>query len=98
MSMICLVTDLRFAYQHSHKLSEARSKTEGGKQGIHFFIKEDELLAYGRTDKELCERQHIYNVMSRVRFQLTTGLAANDLHMPWPPAAKPGEHSSDKGV
>ncbi|ETP52249.1 hypothetical protein F442_02701, partial [Phytophthora nicotianae P10297] len=63
MSMICLVTDLRFAYQHSHKLSEARSKTEGGKQGIHFFIKEDELLAYGRTDKELCERQHIYNVM-----------------------------------
>ncbi|ETM98626.1 hypothetical protein PPTG_24578 [Phytophthora nicotianae INRA-310] len=76
----------------------SRSKTEGGKQGIDFFNREDVLLAYGRTDKELCERQHIYNVMSRVRFELMNGFVANDLHMPWPPAAKRGEHSADKGV
>ncbi|KAE8956309.1 hypothetical protein PR002_g31513, partial [Phytophthora rubi] len=47
-----------------HNYIKPGCKLKGGAQGVDFFNGEDELLAYIRSDTELCERLSISNVRS----------------------------------
>ncbi|KAE8897568.1 hypothetical protein PF003_g18266 [Phytophthora fragariae] len=51
--------------QIHHNYIKPGCKLKGGAQGVDFFNGEDELLAYIRSDTELCERLSISNVAVR---------------------------------
>ncbi|KAE8894550.1 hypothetical protein PF003_g21410 [Phytophthora fragariae] len=51
--------------QIHHNYIKPGCKLKGGAQGVEFFNGEDELLAYIRSDTELCERLSISNVAVR---------------------------------
>ncbi|KAE9315206.1 hypothetical protein PR003_g19047 [Phytophthora rubi] len=52
--------------QIHHNYLKPGCKLRRGKRGVDYFNGEDELLAYIRTEKELCARLGISNVMSTV--------------------------------
>ncbi|KAG1710084.1 hypothetical protein DVH05_017091 [Phytophthora capsici] len=73
--------------QIHHNYLKPESKIRGGKRGTDYFNGEDELLAYVRSDTELCARLNIANVWVRPpsqAIQSTIGVAAPDSPTPVP--------------
>ncbi|KAE9099851.1 hypothetical protein PF007_g15732, partial [Phytophthora fragariae] len=56
-------TGIQIQDEHFHNYVKPGRKLRGGKQGEDFFNGEDELLAYVRSDKALCARLKIPNVV-----------------------------------
>ncbi|KAE9326885.1 hypothetical protein PR003_g16146, partial [Phytophthora rubi] len=79
--------------QIHHNYVKPGRKLRGGKQGEDFFNGEDELLAYVRSNKALCARLKISNVMVRsnqnaIRITVVQDPPAR----PTPPAPKPSSN------
>ncbi|KAG3095736.1 hypothetical protein PI124_g8245 [Phytophthora idaei] len=55
--------------QIHHNYVKPGRRVRGGRQGVGFFNGEDELLAYVRTDVELCNRLKMSNDMVRPQYQ-----------------------------
>ncbi|KAG1696765.1 hypothetical protein DVH05_017986 [Phytophthora capsici] len=74
-------------FQIHHNYLKPGSKIKGGKRGMDYFNGEEELLAYVRSDTELCARLNIANVWVRPpsqAIQSTRGVAAPDSPTPVP--------------
>ncbi|OWY93649.1 hypothetical protein PHMEG_00036879 [Phytophthora megakarya] len=59
--------------QIHHNCLKPGSRLKTAKRGVGVFNGEDELLAYVRMNKELCDRLHIVNVIVRPRTQAKYG-------------------------
>ncbi|KAI9992119.1 hypothetical protein PInf_017503 [Phytophthora infestans] len=57
----------------SHNYVKPGRKVRGGKQGVDYFGREDALLGYVRSDKELCAKPHISSVIVRPKGRATVG-------------------------
>ncbi|KAE9155296.1 hypothetical protein PF004_g32745 [Phytophthora fragariae] len=63
--------------QIHHNYIKPGCKLKGGAQGVDFYNGEDELLAYIRSDTELCERLSISNVAVRPPNEASTSKYAS---------------------
>ncbi|KAE9129250.1 hypothetical protein PF007_g4962 [Phytophthora fragariae] len=75
--------------QIHHNYLKPGCKLRGGKRGVDYFNGEDELLAYIRTEKELCARLGISNVMVRSQAQATQSTVVHEGPLVDKPAASP---------
>ncbi|OWZ15672.1 hypothetical protein PHMEG_00010642 [Phytophthora megakarya] len=58
--------------QIHHNYVKRGQEVKVGKQGVEYFDGEGELLAYVRSDKDLCTRLRIANIMVRPNYQANT--------------------------